>query len=1264
MFIELNLVRAALAVSLAILLAACSDGGDGDSPPPPTTGVVITPGSGIASASLGDAQQRIFVMPGEATERSVSVVRSEPEALFDVTVATGTAMIATSTRGGRHFISIDSTSLSAGSTHPYKVLVRNRVSGASAEIAGQIVVLTPQIVATASIGEAGGAISTQSGDMQIEFGAQPGAAPLGVTIRVAEAPSGAKSIRLIFDRDVSTDSRLVTFLPTQSSSTGRAVALAAGNAKVASFPSLKWGSGVAYYLDRGNYRIPKQASLVDLNKGSCYWIGVAPPWVCLTVRPAWELRAPQENGLNIASAVNAVPVLFVHGFQPDTGVVEVDANGGSKYWEEFPQRLQELDSRRVVPFEFIWYTNARFEDVADELAAAITLIHARTGGKRVTIVAHSFGGILVRTMLQNLGTQKVDVKDKVEQLITLGTPHSGIADGPATMPNVSLPGGQDSLAFKFCGQLSCHQMGAKVGDIADNAVLADLLKVSFEPGQLASDLSTGSLPTNVNVAVGIGLSLENIAGLFTRYRYRNGDSLISWAGQRLRPVDGLRGHSDPQYLNCQNPGTKGAKEVLLGGDGLEPGKFLSDAGYSPAKHGYGHSTASLIGIISERPYNFLQARLRAEDCAVAAGCTHASFDLVKNALVNGICRAPVITGQSPPSVSVGVGEAASLTVNAVSAGPLGGGLLTYTWYRRHPVLLNAPSEIPGATGAKYELPSVALTDNGWIYWVQVKGSDGATTISKEVELRVSTAPPPPAGACVAQAVTWTQGASTCNASYGGGQSGTSALLSDLTAPTTGSVTAICTAGVLSQTSPACVTAPTPPPGLIAPTSLAPSGTITSLTPVFSWSGGSGAANYEINVRDLTTGTIVRRQQGISTTSTSFAMPAGILVNARQYRWDITACPDFACSSGEVTGSDLTFVTQAPLSTVPDLIAQGVVFEPRTVTVGGMTLVTFSVTNMGAATSIASQAAVRITPAGATDPGGTNLASVPIPGLLAGGSVVRTVGVNLPPADGAYKVWVVADWSGAAGQSTANRANDAAAAPLSLTAVPRVTSLGGTAEGVYGGTMTGGTNPNFRMLVLEDGEFWSLYGVNVGGQLSVNGFIQGRAASGGGSLSASDVKDFGFFPAVGGGTIAGTFDATLGTLQATVQFPGLSVNVVGGPVRDIPFEYNQPASLANIVGTWELRANTGDQIALNIAATGAMTATSASGCSFSGTVAPRPSGKNVFNASLHFGALPCQLAGQQMTGVAVAHRLQDGRIQLTFAGVNAARTAGLMAAGTR
>ena len=936
-----NALRVIALVAFAGVIAGCGWGGDSASLPLSSpNGVVIAEGSGIATASLGDAQQRIFIIPGETTGRSISIVPSEPGALFDVTVAAGETMLATSERGGRHVIAIDSNSLSAGNTYPYKVVIRNRASGATAEITGEVQVLTPAIVATASIGEAGGAIVTQSGDLRVEFDPQPGALPLGVTVRVAEAPSGAKLIRVKFDRDVSTDTRLVRFVEPQSTALGRAVVLAAGHQpKAASFPTLVWNFGVAYYLDNGNYRIPGKASLAALDKGSCFWKGDFPREICVTARRAWELSAPTEEGMRIALERNAVPVLFVHGFQPGAGDVDIhNNNGGPTYWGEFPQRLQELNAR-VVPFEFRWYTNAKFEDVADELAAAINLIHTRTGGKRVTIVAHSFGGILARTMLQGLGT--LNVSDKVEQLITLGTPHSGItdkpltviADKPSTIGDVSLPGGQDSLAFKACGQISCHQMGEPVGDIADDVDFARLLGVDVAPGKLEARLASTQVnapASNVHIAAGIGLALDKFPA---NYVYRDGDALISWAGQRILPSDGLNGTA---LLNCADIGQSRAKEVLLSGeDGRRPKKSLALSEYSDSRKGHGHSVLSVAGASPASIFvNVREAELRVDDCSSARSCSHASFRLVREALVDGICRSPVVTGQSPQPV-LRVGETASLAVSAVSAGPLGGGALTYKWLRS-PDRITGPSPIAGATAATYDLPSVSLADDGWIYWVLVKGSDGSGTLSQEFELRVNAVPPPPAADCGGQAVSWTQGTLTCNASYAGGKSGTSALLSDVTEPTTGTATASCSNGVLNVTSPTCSTAPPPPPTLVAPTPLAPTGTITSLTPVFNWSGGSGAANYEINVRDLTTNTIVLRQQGLSTGSTSFTMPAGTLVNARQYRWDITTCPNFACSSGFVTSGNLTFTTQVAAS--PTVTSVSVV--PSTPTVG--TQATFSV----------------------------------------------------------------------------------------------------------------------------------------------------------------------------------------------------------------------------------------------------------------------------------------------------------------------------------
>ena len=78
-------VRRWIAATLFVLIAGCSGGGDQpDQPPPPTqpNGVTIAEGRGIATASLGDAQQRIFVIPGETTGRSISIVPNDSGALF------------------------------------------------------------------------------------------------------------------------------------------------------------------------------------------------------------------------------------------------------------------------------------------------------------------------------------------------------------------------------------------------------------------------------------------------------------------------------------------------------------------------------------------------------------------------------------------------------------------------------------------------------------------------------------------------------------------------------------------------------------------------------------------------------------------------------------------------------------------------------------------------------------------------------------------------------------------------------------------------------------------------------------------------------------------------------------------------------------------------------------------------------------------------------------------------------------------------------
>jgi hypothetical protein len=72
---------------------------------------------------------------------------------------------------------------------------------------------------------------------------------------------------------------------------------------------------------------------------------------------------------------------------------------------------------------------------------------------------------------------------------------------------------------------------------------------------------------------------------------------------------------------------------------------------------------------------------------------------------------------------------------------------------------------------------------------------------------------------------------------------------------------------------------------------------------------------------------------------------------------------------------------------------------------------------------------------------------------------------------------------------------------------------------------------------------------------------------------------------------------------------------------------------------------GETATLTVASNGAIAGISSLGCSFTGTITPRPSGKNVFNTTLTFGGAPCALPGQSASGIALAYPLANGMTQL-------------------
>lgn len=219
------------------------------------------------------------------------------------------------------------------------------------------------------------------------------------------------------------------------------------------------------------------------------------------------------------------------------------------------------------------------------------------------------------------------------------------------------------------------------------------------------------------------------------------------------------------------------------------------------------------------------------------------------------------------------------------------------------------------------------------------------------------------------------------------------------------------------------------------------------------------------------------------------------------------------------------------------------------------------------------------------------------------------------------------------------------------------------QGAYTGTTAG--NLAFDTLVLDGGRFYVIYGQrdDTNGNLLVNGFIEGNGTSNNGSFSSTNAKDFSenlSTPA----TISvsyGTGTGITGNIEVS-QTPVVTDSFSAVPITS-GYNYGSAAVLSDIAGNWQLAGVNGETATVAIATDGTLTA-DANGCSVSGNVKPRASGRNVFDVNLSFGPSPCVLANQAATGNAISYLLTNGSRQLIIAGTNTARDAGTAMFGVR
>jgi len=628
-----------VAVAAVALLCSCGGGGGGDDAgaTPPAAGPSYT-GSGLQLLVATDSGSTLSVWPGEKIARKVQVGKAVPDIRTDLSLESASSAVQLVKNGDGGQLTVDATALPAGSKHAVTLLLKNLDNGTFERTDLEVSILVPAVVASGTLESAGGAVSSPGGAIGLQVNSGQLTTALGVTIRSAPLPNGGSRIRVQFDRSVINESAMVTLISNRaaiasspgavrSTPSGPARAAAAGlsngpyplNTTLENFPG--------YFLEEAGFRLASVTnSLGTLAKSSCD-DGQTTSGLCLDFDPVASRLSGSKSAAELAQLRDAqatsgptlIPVLFVHGYKNQLGA---DLGGGEGTWNDFPQLVSSLSSsdKLYVPFEFRWRTNASFSVVADELARAIIRIRTLTG-KAPRVVAHSFGGILMRTLLAGLAENTKDFDPLyVNGVLTLGTPHSGIFAQPTTVDGIGFPVGRDTDLIARCNQISCHQAGA--GEGLDWGSSPDDVKAltaaGASAGQLLAKIVQAGLPSGTLFVVGIGLKRERDSNS----TYDNGDGLISFVGQRFNPSDGEGG----SLADCNFGGAGIVKEVVLK-DGTQDASLRPGSTVTGNVRGYSHTaTASPFAMSPDSEIEYAEPYVA---CTSSANCDHAGFNLMR-----------------------------------------------------------------------------------------------------------------------------------------------------------------------------------------------------------------------------------------------------------------------------------------------------------------------------------------------------------------------------------------------------------------------------------------------------------------------------------------------------------------------------------------------------------------------------------------------------------------------------------------------------------
>jgi hypothetical protein len=200
-----------------------------------------------------------------------------------------------------------------------------------------------------------------------------------------------------------------------------------------------------------------------------------------------------------------------------------------------------------------------------------------------------------------------------------------------------------------------------------------------------------------------------------------------------------------------------------------------------------------------------------------------------------------------------------------------------------------------------------------------------------------------------------------------------------------------------------------------------------------------------------------------------------------------------------------------------------------------------------------------------------------------------------------------------------------------------------ADGMYGGALDSGMP--LLALLLENGEFWGLYGAGNRASFEPAGFLQGQGTLAYPKLTINNARDFQPLPAVP--VVLDLHYEPRTALGGTISTNAGTFTFDAVPVSTAEYDYSTPADLSKLTGTWHMSDSDGLGNTVVVGTTGLLTGQAATfdgQCSYTGGLTQRPGGKNVLNASVTYGG-GCALAYQTMTGIAVSMLLDEGATRM-------------------